>query len=576
MTPIKRTGTVPFDACARPLPEHAVTMLPMTAPTASPPDDERIDRRPPTAAATTTQDDVVVFLGAPGCPAFVLDVADTGDDGAAATLVETHAARVFVGERVVCKLKRAVAYGYLDTTSLETRRQLCERELALNRPSLPDIYVDVVPITREADGRLAIDGRGAAVDWLLRMRRFPHHAVLDEIARAGRLDAALARRLGGSIARYHETRPVDASGDGHRRVREVVDELAAELAALDAALPADDARRFVAAARGSLERHRALLERRASSGFVRRCHGDLHLANLVLHDGEPVPFDALEFDERLATTDVLYDLAFLVMDLGHRGLAGAQNLVLNEYLLHSPPENLDGLAVLPLFIAMRAAVRAMTTAQAARLDPVHAPERGGEARDYLAAAIDALAPRSPILVALGGLSGSGKSTAAAALGARVAHAPGAILLGSDAERKAALGVAAGERLDPTRYTPTAAVYNYRLLRAKARRALGAGFSVVLDATLLDAAERDTLGALAREHGLAFVGLWLDAPPATLRRRVAARHGDVSDATPAVLERQLERAPAPPPRWVRIDAGDAPADTLRRCLAAIERVRADGR
>ena len=520
------------------------------------------------------QEEVVAYLGSSDCPAYRTTPTD-GEEPRAPTTIETHSARLFVGERIVCKIKRAVAYSYLDMTALGTRRRLCERELEINRPGLPDVYIDVVAITREADGTLAVNGAGAPLEWVLRMHRFEQRFVLDEMADSGDLTPAIARRLGASIARYHAPLPPDRDGDGHTRAREVVDELDAELALLDACLPRADSARFAERARSALDTHRALLDRRAREGFVRRCHGDLHLRNLLLHGGEPVPFDALEFDERMATTDVLYDLAFLIMDLGHRDLPRQQNLVLNAYLLHSEPDNAQGLALLPVFLAMRAAVRAMTTAQAAVHDSAHGTALDEEAMRYLAAALDALAPRRPLLVTIGGLSGSGKSTAAVALSDRIARAPGAVLLGSDAERKVALGVNPTERLDPSRYTPSAARANYEALGAKAGHALAAGFTVVLDATWLDAAERTAVAALARAADVPFVGLWLDAPPAVLRERVARRRGGVSDATVAVLDGQLARRPQVPDGWHRIDAAGDPADTLHRCIEPIVRARGGG-
>lgn len=552
------------------------------------------------------QREVVAFLGTSDCAAFRVDASDgqprsdeslsrfTSDFEPAPepppesapesapesrftseptpTIVDTHAARLFLGKRIVCKIKRAVAYSYLDTTTLDSRRRLCERELELNRPDLPDIYIDVVPITRESNGRLAVKGVGKVIEWVLRMHRFEQSLVLDEIANAGRLDVKLAGRLGASIAHYHASRPRDLGGDGHARLREVIDELDAEFSLLGACLSRTDSTRFATEARHVLDRKRTLLDRRARAGFVRRCHGDLHLRNLLLHEGEPVPFDALEFDERLATTDVLYDLAFLIMDLGHRALPRQQNEVLNEYLLHAELENAEGLALLPLFLATRAAVRAMTSAQAATHDSSHGAALSAEASRYLAASLDYLTPRPAILVAIGGLSGSGKSTVAAALPTRIAYAPGAVLLGSDAERKSALGVDSTERLAPECYTASSAKDNYRRLSDKAGQALSAGFSVVIDATWLDTDKRVAVASLARQADVPFVGLWLDAPASILRQRIASRQGDVSDATVAVLDAQLQRVGSLPANWQRIDAGGTKRDTLHHCLLEIVRVR----
>lgn len=552
-------------------------MKTMQAPTAA-----SIDDNESSAAGSASplvnndqQLEIAAFLCANDSPAYRvgLPAGRPRESGPKPSIIETHAARLFLGERIVCKIKRAVRYSYLDMSTLEARRRLCERELELNRPLLPEIYIDVVSITRESDGSLTVDGNGEPIEWVLRMNRFEQRVVLDDMARSHRLTHSLALRLGRSIALFHEPLPRDTSGDGYARMREVVDELDTEFAMLNATLPSEETEQFALRARAALGASHALLDDRATQGFVRRCHGDLHLRNILLHDGEPVPFDALEFDERMATTDVLYDLAFLIMDLGHRGLHEAQNVVLNEYLLASPPANMEGLALLRIFLSIRAAVRAMTTAQAATQDKAEGATLAKEANSYLDSSLHYLDRRSPALVVLGGLSGSGKSTVARSLATRIASPPGAVLLGSDAERKRALGVEPETRLGSPHYTDAAAVENYRRLCRKASHALDAGFSVVLDATWLGAQEREAIGTVAESADVPYIGLWLDAPAPTLRRRIIQRRGDVSDATLAVLEAQLKRMPGLPEGWHRIEAGGEPFETLRNCLAPIVHARA---
>lgn len=483
--------------------------------------------------------------------------------------VDTHCAHLFLAGDAVWKMKRAVRFSYLDQSTPAKREALCRRELELNRPTLPEIYLDVVPVTRTADGTLELGGEGEPVEWLLHMRRFDEALVLDGIAARGELDDALARELGASVARYHRGLAPTIVDDGAARVREVVEELAHELGAdapsTDGPSTDDLPARFARAAWREVERLAALLDARGRAGLVRRCHGDLHLRNLVLHEGVPVPFDALEFDERMATTDVLYDLAFLLMDLMHRGETARANLVLNAWLPHFAAADLAGLAALPLFVACRAGIRAMTSAQAAALGAGDAAR--AEADAYLRLALDALHGSAPVLVAVGGFSGSGKSTVAAMLAPALCAGVGAVLLRSDVERKAALDLAPSARLPAAAYTARASDENYARLGARARAALAAGVPVIVDAVFLQDPERRAIELAASEAGVPFAGLWLEAPEDGLERRLARRTGDASDADAAVMRRQ-RLAGDGAGRWTPIDASGSRRHTLSEARRAL--------
>jgi uncharacterized protein len=309
---------------------------------------------------------------------------------------------------------------------------------------------------------------------------------------------------------------------------------------------------FSASAERLVARLAPLLTRRSAEGHVRRCHSDLHLANLVLLDGRPVPFDALEFDERLGTCDTGYDVAFLLMDLHQRGLARQANLCLNAWL--AATRDFGALAPLPLFLAIRAAIRAMVAVQTARAIGRPVPP---EARAYLAAAAAYLAPPRPRLVAVGGLSGTGKTTVARLLAPALPPVPGAVHLRSDEARKVLLGVDPLVGLPAAAYAPEIGRKVYDRLLADAGTCLSAGQSVVLDATFLDPAKRAALDRLAREAGCGLTAVWLTAPPRTLMARVAAREGDASDADAGVVEAQLLRDPGEM-SWTEIDA-DGPAE-----------------
>src|SRR6516165_11552102 len=330
-------------------------------------------------------------------------------------VVETHVSLVFLAGDRAYKLKRAAKFPYLDFSSAEQGRTACEAELVLNRRTAPDLYLEVRALTRTADGGVGFGTEGRLVDWVVVMRRFDQAALFDELAKANRLNASLMTELADHIAAFHQAAEPRPDLGGAAALAAVVE---TNHRCLTAAPHAGFVTEVIVEIRKrSLERLaavRTLLDRRRAAGKVRRCHGDLHLRNVCLFDGRPTLFDCLEFSDELASVDVLYDLAFLLMDLEHRGLANFSNLVLNRYLDLTGED--DGIAAMPLFLSMRAAIRAHVTAAAIeRAAPAVKPEVGAEARSYLDLSVRLLRPRSYRVVAIGGLSGTGKSTLAAAL-----------------------------------------------------------------------------------------------------------------------------------------------------------------
>ncbi|NND91865.1 MAG: AAA family ATPase [Granulosicoccus sp.] len=495
-------------------------------------------------------------------------------DQAVATGVETistHSARLFLTGRHVFKIKRAVTYSYLDMSSLETRRRLCQREVELNSVLLPDIYLGVVAICRRADGSLQLGGEGKPVEWAVHMRRFDESLVLDNIARRGALDTRLAGMMGRSIAEFHAGLQSEPVGDGCDRIREVVIELVHELNLLQGQFDRDRLDSFSRYGMQELESMAHRLDSRACDGFVRRCHGDLHLRNLVLHEGVPTPFDALEFDERMSTTDVLYDLAFVIMDLHYRQLSRQANSTLNQYLLYSTEGMIDGLSLLPLFLFCRAGIKAMTSAQRASLEESASRNSGRDAVDYLDLALSYLNKTPPVLVAIGGLSGTGKSTVSAELASELPGVSGAVLLRSDSERKRSMGINETDSLPDDHYTEEASRVNYRLLLRKAERALKAGQSVVVDAVFVDAGQRLGIEQCAREQGVVFMGVWLHAPVDVLRQRVASRVGDASDATISVIDKQL-KTDTRTVSWCQVEATGARESVYEQVRDAVNRQR----
>ncbi len=499
--------------------------------------------------------------------AFLKDAA-THASGDAVEVVETHGAYVFLAGQDAYKIKRAVRYDYLDYSTLSRRHAALKRELELNTPAAPSIYRDVVAITREPDGRLQIAGPGQPVEWMLRMVRFRAEDELANVAERGDLDVPMAQALGQSIAKYHAMAPVRSGKLGSILIRQILDELEREFTGLSDDLPARETAAFLSAARDRLARDVELLDARTAAGHVRRCHGDLHLRNIVLIDGAPVPFDALEFDEELGTCDVLYDLAFLLMDLRHHGLDLAANAVMNAYLRAAQTEaQLAGLRVLPLLLAVRAAISAMVAVQTARVTGGDiGPETEG--RRCIADARAALSPATPVLVAIGGLSGTGKTTLACALAPSVGPLPGAVHLRSDTVRKAMLGVSDETRLPDTAYAPEVSAQVYDRLAQFARIALCAGHAVIADAVYLAPEERRGIADVARDCGVPFSGLWLDAEADVLLSRVESRQGDASDADARVVRMQLEHAPERL-EWKRIDASGSASQTLQRAKAVLQ-------
>jgi aminoglycoside phosphotransferase family enzyme/predicted kinase len=466
--------------------------------------------------------------------------------------IETHISAVFVGPDTAWKLKKAVTLGFLDFAPLAAREGFARRELALNQLLAPGLYRDVVPVTRAPDGALAIGGEGAVLDWVLRMAPVPAGDFLDAVADRGGLDGALLDAMADAVVASHAAAvPAPPEFDAPGAAARV---LAGNIRDCHATgLPADRIAALGRVMEARLAALAPLLSARATAGRVRRCHGDLHLGNLVLLNHRPTPFDALEFDEALATTDTGYDLAFLLMDLLRRGKRAEANRVLNRYLARDPDVGL--LAALPFWMALRAMVRAHVEAR-----------RGGDGVAYLAAAESHLAPVAPRLVAIGGLQGTGKTWLARELAPDLGVAPGALHLRTDEIRKRRAGVAPEARLPPSAYGEAESLAVHCAMFDLARQALAAGNSVVLDAVFLNPARRAEAEAAATPHP--FTGFWLEAPLALLRERVERRAAgpapDASDATVTVLDQAASADPGVIV-WQRLDA-TAPREAARAALA----------
>jgi uncharacterized protein len=458
--------------------------------------------------------------------------------GAPVERIETHSAIVFLAGARALKLKRAVRFDYLDFSTPERRKAMCEAEVRLNQRTAPAIYRRVVAVTRQADGSLALDAPGMPVDWLVEMERFDQEAVFDRLGANGRLSVDLMTPLAISIAGFHSVAEVRRDYGGMAEMKQLIAGNAAGFEQYAATvLDRSACARLTDEAYAETDRRGALLDARRAQGYVRQCHGDLHLRNIVLLDGQPTLFDAIEFNDGIACIDVLYDLAFLLMDLWRRELRPHANTVWNEYL--NATNDLDGLPLMPLFLSCRAAVRAKTTATTMRVqsDSRRVDELRQMAVAYLDLAERLLRPPRPVLVAIGGLSGSGKSRLALSLAPSIGSVPGALVLRSDEIRKRLQGVPRLQRLGSDGYTPEVSSRVYSSLAERAWRALQGGYSVVVDAVYARSAERSAIREVAEHAAVPFTGIWLEAPDATLLDRVKSRRMDPSDADEDVVRMQ---------------------------------------
>ena len=430
---------------------------------------------------------------------------------------------------------------FIDFTHLPTRAHAAQRELELNRAWAPTLYRDVIAVTEGTTGP-ELGGSGRVIDHVVRMARVAEGDFLDVRAKQGALSPELLDGLADMVAAMHNTLPPADNNDLEALLRVTRGNLDT---ARVAGLPEDRVSAWEIAVEARLAAHAGDLAQRDAAGFVRRCHGDLHLGNLCLFDGKPTAFDALEFSEDMATIDTGYDLAFLLMDLDLRLGRPAANRVMNRYLARRPDFGM--LALMPIFLSLRALIRAHVYGNSGR-----------DWRPYLDYAEAVLAPPPPVAIGIGGLPGSGKSTIARALAPHIGPAPGAVILRSDEIRKRLAGVPPEQRLPESAYTTASGRAVAETMLADFATALRAGHAAIADQTFIDPATR--AAALRASGDVPFFGFWLSAPPDVLRARVAARHGDSSDATVAVLNLMLQ-SPPNAGNWREIDGTDPSAVKL---------------
>jgi aminoglycoside phosphotransferase family enzyme/gluconate kinase len=489
-------------------------------------------------------------------------------------VLETHISWVLLTGAWAYKIKKPVDLGFLDFSTLELRRHFCEEELRLNRRLAPQLYDAVVEIRGTPDAP-RVEGAGPVLEYAVKMREFAQDALASRVLAANRLTPHHIDQLAAIVAAFHERTAIAGTGSVFGLPDNVLTPALRNFEALQPLLATPEDRALLAALRewteGEHEARRALFEERHAGGAVRECHGDLHLGNIVLIDGELVAFDCIEFNPELRWIDVMSEVAFLVMDLTDRRRPDFAQRFLNTYL--ELTGDYGGLGVLNFYLVYRAMVRAKVhciRASQAGVPPQEHRRLLAAGRDYLNLAQRFTCERRPALIITHGVSGSGKTTATQSL----VESAGALRVRSDIERKRLHGLKAlepsGSGLGTGIYVPEATLATYARLRELARAIIEAGYTALVDATFLGRSDRDAFRALARESGVPFMILDFHAPGPVLRERVARRAGikaDASEAGLAVLERQLATheplAADEAPAVIAIDtSGPATPDTWR--------------
>jgi aminoglycoside phosphotransferase family enzyme/predicted kinase len=458
---------------------------------------------------------------------------------------ETHISWVLLTGPFAYKIKKPVDLGFLDFSTLEKRGHYCKEELRLNRRLAPQLYLEVVPICGSHEAP-RFYGPDPPIEYAVKMLEFPQRSQLDRVLARGDLKPGHIDTLAEMVADFHGRAAVAPQATPFGSPEGVYVPVAENFSQIR--LPPEDlqtARRLEALAAWSAQCHAELRDSfaaRKQAGFVRECHGDMHLGNMALLGNELVIFDCIEFSESLRWIDVMSEVAFLVMDLDDRSEAAFAWRFLNRYLEHTG--DYGGLGLLRFYQTYRAMVRAKVTYIRLQQEPSQSPGRSALERDfrgYLALAERYPAPLRPFLAIAHGLSGSGKTT----LTQSMVEALGVIRARSDVERKRLFGLAP---LEPSRselggglYTEDASQRTYARLLEVARSVLHAGFPVVIDATFLKARQRGMFRELAASMNVPFAILAFEAPDALLRARLerrAERKSDASEAGPGVLELQM--------------------------------------
>ncbi|MBI5451321.1 MAG: AAA family ATPase [Gammaproteobacteria bacterium] len=459
-------------------------------------------------------------------------------------LIETHISWVILAGDYAYKIKKPVNLGFLDFSTLANRRHYCTEELRLNRRLAASYYLELSPITASPEGPV-VDGNGDIIEYAVRMRRLPAHALLKDRLSTQPVPATLLDKLADQIARFHQQVAVATSdtlyGDPDRVAAPVLDNVTTLRRLLTTEQSVMLLDRLEGWLRSQLTVLQPLLAQRKQQGFIRECHGDLHLGNIAVVDHDIVIFDCLEFNAELRWTDTFNELAFLVMDLHAAKQWPAAQQLLNRYLEHTG--DYPGLRLLDFYCCYRAMVRAKVCALQASQHAAPSEQRRDlldQAQRYLMLACHYQRPRTPALILTHGYSGSGKST----ITGRLLQQLGAIRIRSDIERRRPPHTPAVSAVNQGNYSPQARATVYHRLLALSEHITRAGFPVIVDATFLQAWQRQLFVELGRSCKLPLLILDCQAPDTVLRRWITQRQAlrqDPSEATLEVLAMQQRTA-----------------------------------
>ncbi|GAB4213414.1 MAG: bifunctional aminoglycoside phosphotransferase/ATP-binding protein [Synechococcales cyanobacterium] len=477
-------------------------------------------------------------------------------------VIQTHISYIFLTGDFAYKVKKPMNFGFLDFTTLEQRHHFCQEELRLNQRGAADLYMAVLPITL-INGQWQLGGDGDPVEYALQMRQFPQECLLTRYFEQQALTPALVAELGQVVAEFHAHTPTDAYVTSFGRVEQVrvaFDENYAQTVGyIGRAQTAEQFQQTQAFTDAFFATHSALFEQRMQQGKIRECHGDLHLGNICYWQNRFYLFDCIEFNEPFRLVDVMYDVAYGVMDLQLRQRPDLANLYLNTYLEYSG--DWEGVHVLGIYLIRQSYVRAKVLSfllDDAQASPTDKAQAATNASQYYRLAWSYTQPRQGSLILISGLSGSGKSTVARYMAQHHRDPFGAIHIRSDAVRKHLGGIPLHQKGDDSLYSEAMTQRTYDRLLALGTGLAQAGYTVILDAKYDRQRWREQVG----QSGIPYRILHCSAPDEVIRQRLNQRQGDIADATAALItQQQRQWQDFSPTEWPLVTRLDTDQDWM---------------
>ncbi|MGD9639474.1 MAG: AAA family ATPase [Alphaproteobacteria bacterium] len=483
-------------------------------------------------------------------------------------VIQSHISLVFLVGDKAYKLKRGVKFPYLDYSTIEKRKQACFKEIAVTKEGAPTLFLGVSAIVKDSQKGIIMlppneepaDGQDI-LDYVVVMNRFEQENLFENLAPLGKLDRFEMMDLAETVVKIHSVTESFPDRGGSEMIKGRIienDEMLRCFAPAVFDITDIDTLRDLSVK--EFNKIKDLLDERKKQGKVKRCHGDIHLHNICMIDGKPILFDAIEFNDDLALIDVMYDLAFLLMDMEKRGLRRLASIFFNHYMAYSG--DYEGILCLPLFQSCRAAVRAQVCATMASMqtDEDEKNYLNKQAFEYLVLANQMLNPKPPILVASGGLSGSGKSRLSREIAPYIGASPGAMIFRTDVIRKKLKGKLPHEHLTKVDYDEESSKKTYENLRIECTKVIRAGLPALADGIFASQDERIAIEKLAKDLNVPFHGFWMYANRDIQADRVATRQRNPSDATVKVLDRQFEKDVGEV-TWNKIDTSGAKEQTV---------------